>query len=277
MDRASQALAQGVPPGVPDSYRALADHGNVPRSTLNYRARGRRSIEEKAQSQQYLKPWEEDVVVKFVLQMYELGQPIRIKFIPSIAFSITRQRPEADRPLKPPGKNWTKALEKRHPRLQARRVSPLDWSRHEKNIRGKVTHWFEVIGKILQDPAILAENVYNMDETGVMLSMPGSVKVLVGKDDRRNYRGARVKRTTVTAIECISADGRYLDPMIIWPASTHRSNWTTFPTPGWQYAYSDSGYTDSKISFEWLKRIFNPQTQGRANKKPRVLICDGFS
>ncbi|KFY44744.1 hypothetical protein V495_03284, partial [Pseudogymnoascus sp. VKM F-4514 (FW-929)] len=65
MDRASQALAQGVPPGVPDSYRALADHGNVPRSTLNYRARGRRSIEEKAQSQQYLKPWEEDVVVKF--------------------------------------------------------------------------------------------------------------------------------------------------------------------------------------------------------------------
>ncbi|KFY67700.1 hypothetical protein V497_00256 [Pseudogymnoascus sp. VKM F-4516 (FW-969)] len=76
MDRASQALAQGVPPGVPDSYRALADHGNVPRSTLNYRARGRRSIEEKAQSQQYLKPWEEDVVV-----------------------NITRQRPEADRLL----------------------------------------------------------------------------------------------------------------------------------------------------------------------------------
>jgi len=26
MDRASQVLAQGVPPGVPKSYRALADH-----------------------------------------------------------------------------------------------------------------------------------------------------------------------------------------------------------------------------------------------------------
>jgi hypothetical protein len=101
----------------------------------------------------------------------------------------------------------------------------------EKNILGKVTHWFEVIGKVLQDPAILAENVYNMDETGVMLSMPGSVKVLVGKDDRRKYRGARVKRTTVTAIECISADGRYLNPMVIWPATAHRSNWTTFSTP----------------------------------------------
>lgn len=85
-------------------------------------------------------------------------------------------------------------------------------------------HWFEVIGAVLQDPAILAENVYNMDETGVMLSMPGSVKALVGKDDMRDYRGARVKRTMVTAIECISADGRYLKPMIIWPATTHQSN-----------------------------------------------------
>jgi hypothetical protein len=193
--------------------------------------------------------------------MSDLGQPIRIKFIPSIAFSVTRKRPKADRPLKPPGKNWVKALENRYPELQARRVSALDWNRYEKNIYEKVIHWFEVIGKILQDSAVLAENVYNMDETGVMLSIPGSVKVLVGKDDRRNYRGARVKRTTVTAIECISAGGRYLKPMIIWPASTYRSNWTTFPTPGWHYAYSESGYTDSKISLEWLKRVFDPQTQ----------------
>jgi hypothetical protein len=44
--------------------------------THYHRARGRRSIEEKAQSQQYLTPWEEDVVVKFELQMSDLGQPI---------------------------------------------------------------------------------------------------------------------------------------------------------------------------------------------------------
>ena len=115
-----------------------------------------------------------------------------------------------------------------------------------------------------------------MDETGVMLSMPGSVKVLVSKDDLRDYRGAGVKRTTVTAIECISADGRSLLPLIIWPASTHRSNWTTYSTPGWHFAYSDNGYNDSKISSEWLTRMFDPQTKGRANQKPRILICDGF-
>ncbi|KAI7081406.1 hypothetical protein KC356_g9134 [Hortaea werneckii] len=116
-----------------------------------------------------------------------------------------------------------------------------------------------------------------MDETGVMLSMLGCVRVVAGRNDLRDYRGARVERTTVTAVECIGADGRYLHPMVIWPAVTHRSNWTTFPTPGWHYACTESGYTDSGINLEWLTHVFDPQTKARANGKPRVLICDGAS
>jgi hypothetical protein len=214
MDKASQALAQGLPTGVPESYRAFADHSGVPCSTLYHRARGRQLIQAKAQSQQYLAPFEEKAVVQFILQMAELGTPMRIKYIPSIAFTATRHRPEADRLAKPPNKNWAKAFENRHPELKARKVRALDWNRYEKNIYHKIEHWFEVIGKVLEDLAILRENVYNMDETGVMLSMLGSIKVLVGRKNLRDYRGARVKRTVVTAIECISADGRYLDPMV---------------------------------------------------------------
>lgn len=211
-----------------------------------------------------------------MLLMSSLGHPVGIKFIPSLAFSIARRRSTAIKPIKPPGKNWARAFEKRHTKLKARRVRAIDWKRHESNIYDKIIEWFEVIGKVLQDPAILPENVYNMDEIGVMLSKLGSVKVLVGKDDLRDYRGAGVKRTMVTAIECISADGRSLLPLIIWPAVTHRSNWTTYLTPGWHYGHSENGYNDSKISLEWLTRVSDPQTKGLANRKPRVLICDGF-
>jgi hypothetical protein len=210
--------------------------------------------------------------------MSDLGRSVGIKYIASLAFSITGHRPIPQRPLKPPGKNWPRSFEKRNPILKARRVRALDWNRHPNNIYDKITHWFEVIGQTIQDPAnvILPENVYNMDETGVMLSMLGSVKVLIGKDDLRKYRGARVKRTVVTAIECISGDGRCLDPMVIWPASTHRADWTTYLTPGWYYACSESGYTDSYISLEWLKRVFDPQTKARVNQLPRMLICGWF-
>jgi hypothetical protein len=98
IDKASQAPAKGLPTGVPTSFRAFADHSGVPCSTLYHRARGRQSIQAKAQSQQYLAPFEEKAVVQFILQMAELGTPVRIKYIPSIAFTATRHRPEADRP-----------------------------------------------------------------------------------------------------------------------------------------------------------------------------------
>jgi hypothetical protein len=78
-----------------------------------------------------------------------------------------------------------------------------------------------MIREVLQDLAILSENVYNMDKTGVMLCMLGSIQVFVSKDDLQDYRGTDVKCTMVTAIECISANGRFLLPMIIWPATTH--------------------------------------------------------
>ncbi|TKA24784.1 hypothetical protein B0A54_17548 [Friedmanniomyces endolithicus] len=166
-------------------------------------------------------------------------------------------------------------FQKRHASaIRASKSGALDWNRFVTY--DKDDSWFDVIGKVLQDPAVLQENIDNMDETGIMLSKLHSVKVLVRTGDDRGYRGARVKRTTITAVECISASGEALDPMIIWPASTHRANWTTQSTPGWYCAYSDGGYTDSYLSLQWLKLVFDPQTKERANRRPRVLICDGF-
>ncbi|KAI0572333.1 DDE-1 domain-containing protein [Pyrenophora tritici-repentis] len=141
MDPASQALAQRLQDGVRDTL-------------------GRRSRAEQAQRQQYLTREEEKALVKFLLLMSSLGQPVRVKYLRSLAFSIARQR-----------------------------------STNES-----------------------------------------------------------IKR----------------------PASTHRSNWTTYPTPGWHYGFSKNGYNDSKISLEWLKCVFDSQTRERAGGRRHVLICDGF-
>jgi len=224
--------------------------------------------------QQYLTPWEEKALVKFLVHQDLLGRPVRIKYVGSIAFSLARRRTTGKPPAKPPSKNWPQCFYRRHPELKASTAKALDWNRY--NIREKVVHWFDIIGPVLQESDVLKENVYSMDETGIMLSQLGSVKVLVSKDNQQGCRGARVKRTTITAIDCVSGDGRFLHPMIIWPASTHRSNWSTWPTPGWHYGFSDSGFTDSYLSLQWLKLVFDPQTKERAGCKPRLLLCDGF-
>jgi len=54
MNKASQVLAQGVLVDVLKSYRALANHDEIPHSILHHRARERRSLEQKIKSQQYL-------------------------------------------------------------------------------------------------------------------------------------------------------------------------------------------------------------------------------
>ena len=93
------------------------------------------------------------------------------------------------------------------------------------------------------------------DETGVLLSSLKSLKVLVSREELRNYRGAGVQRTLITAIECISADGRFLDPLVIWSAAFHRSNWTAHPTPGWHFACTKSEYTDSSTTLYWIQHV----------------------
>ena len=54
-----------------------------------------------------------------------------------------------------------------------------------------------------------------MNETNIILSKLNSIKVLIGKVNKRGYRGARIKRTTIIAIEYISIVYTYLNPIII--------------------------------------------------------------
>lgn len=153
----------------------------------------------------------------------------------------------------------------------------MAWERHDHTIYPKVAEWFSVISQELVHPASLAENVYNMDETAVVVVKPGSLKFLVGKNELRDYRGIGSQRTLITAVECISAPGKHLGRLVIWPASTHRSNWTTCPTHGWHFARTGSGHTDNSISLYWMQHVFDRLTKHIANGKPRVLISDGVA
>jgi hypothetical protein len=213
MDQASPALAQELDPDLHRTQPASIE-SIVPRTTAWYRRKGRPSRKTKAEEQQYLTPLEEKALVTHLLRMAALGTPIRIKFIPPLAFSLACRR-FPTKAIKPPNKNWPQAFTRRHPELKSRRTRAMDWNRHDNNIYDKVTQWYEVIEPELRGADVKPENVYNMDETGVMLSMLNSVTVLLGKHDEHDYRGAGVKRTMVTAVECISASGECLKPMII--------------------------------------------------------------
>jgi len=51
----------------------------------------------------------------------------------------------------------------------------IAWERYKNNIYNKIIYWFKVIKEVLQDPAVLPENVYNINETRVILCMLSSI------------------------------------------------------------------------------------------------------
>jgi hypothetical protein len=269
-----------------NTYAVLAGMTGAGASTIWYRKRGRPSLQQKAITQQYLTPLEERALVNYLLRSDKNGYPLPVKFARTLAHIIAIRRAgvfasrnayqELEALIKPPGKNWPKAFHERWPELKAVRLKTIDWERHDHHIYDKVVHWFSIIGPQLADPTFKRENIYNMDETGVLLSLLKELKVLVDAYSLRAYRGAGVKRELITVIECISGDFRVLPPLVIWPASTHRANWVIYPTPGWHYGISKTGYTDTGINLYWIKTVFNPATKARAAGLPRLLISDGF-
>ncbi|KAH7548747.1 hypothetical protein BM1_10913 [Bipolaris maydis] len=119
MDPASQALVLELPPNVRKGISARARYGNVPRTTVHYRYRGRPSKKAKHGNQQYLSPAEEKALVDFLLRISTGGSPIRIKYIPSRAFCIARRR-VSNRPAEPPNENWPQSFCRRHLEIKLR-------------------------------------------------------------------------------------------------------------------------------------------------------------
>lgn len=154
------------------------------------------------------------------------------------------------------------------------RLNSLDWRRHEQNIYAKIMNWFDLMRAQLET-GVFQENVYNMDETGVF-SVLGSSKYLVSAEMQKTHRGTGSKRTLITAVECISADGRSLPPLIIFPDVDLRSNWVCHEALDWQFACSKKGYRNSAINLESMQKVFEPSTRERAGGRPRILINNGF-
>lgn len=141
------------------------------------------------------------------------------------------------------GKDWTQAFYLRHSGLKAARMEAIDWQRPETTIRPKTVRWFQIMATKLSE-----RDVYNLDETDILLSDLNTVKLLVARGDGQNCRNIGVCHTMITAVGCISADGRYLPPLITWPSKTLRSTLISYATPGWHDACNGNGYMDSAIN-----------------------------
>jgi len=255
------------------SVRNAALQWGIPRITLYDRLQGRASRKEAFSDMQRLSPAQEKHLTQWILTQGDLGLPpthAQIKQFTQRILAVNGDH-------QPIGKHWMQAFLKRNPSIRTQR----SYSRESVRVNGATTEvispWFNhfYIPEVL---AIKPENRYNMDEAGIMEGL-GDNGLVVGSAEKRSIQKKFPgSRAWTSFLECISATGVALPPLVIFKGKTVQQQW--FPqdlTPfrNWEFTATDNGWTTDEVAVEWLKKIFIPSTQPSSPQEKRLLIMDG--
>ena len=109
---------------------------------------------------------------------------------------------------------------------------------------------------IIQEESILPDDTYNMDETDFQIGM-GKDQLIITKQKRTHYFGLPENRESATAIECISATGEFVPLFLILSGTLHMAQWYQVKELDSRTAIipTSSGYSNDKISLEWIKHF----------------------
>jgi len=128
----------------------------------------------------------------------------------------------------------------------------------------------------IQKYGIAQDDVYNFDETGFRIGvLTGGTKVITHVATKAVYLSDPDNRESITSVECISAGGDVIAPMIIMAGKVmlekHFDNSLNSDT---LLAVSESGYSNDVLGLKWLHH-FHRFTEAKKKGVWRMLIFDG--
>lgn len=88
-----------------------------------------------------------------------------------------------------------------------------------------VREYFNILNELITKYNIPPENIYNMDEKGILLGVGKRTAAFVDRDQKTLYQVEDGNRELVTVIECISADGEALTPCVIYKGARRDLAW----------------------------------------------------
>lgn len=268
---ASQALRRRQIKSVTAAARAYA----VPRTTLRSRLNGRVSRDESRANGHKLSRNEEEVLVKWLLDMDDRGYPLTPEKTRAAALLLLKSRVE-DLGVTI-GVNWVSRFIKRTPQLKGAYSRKYDYVRAKCEDYTLLSAWFELVKNTKAAYGIQDCDTYNFDETGFALGVTATMRVITSSDKARPNLVQPGDREWVTCIETICADGHVLPPYVIFKGKNHQASWyKTFQLPpDWAIGVSPKGWTTNEHGIHWLKTHFERLTASRTQGTWRLLIMDG--
>jgi DDE superfamily endonuclease len=135
--------------------------------------------------------------------------------------------------------------------------------------------WYALFEQKFRTKAIRPEDIWNMDETDLILGLCLNGRVIGSSRTKRTYKKTpAASREWVTVVEAISAAGIALRPLVIFKGKSLQSSWFIRDSiPDWHYTTSDNAYASNIIGLKWLEDVFLPET-ARNPPCTRMLLLD---
>ncbi|KAJ5568130.1 hypothetical protein N7450_001957 [Penicillium hetheringtonii] len=256
------------------SIRRAADQFHVNRCTLARRLRGTINRAESRANSHKLTQIEEELLQQRILSLDRRGAAPTQAHVREMANLLLAKR--GSTPIQTVGEKWVYNFIQRHPELKSRFSRRYDYQRALQENPKIIQEWFNLVQTTIQQYGILADDIYNFDETGFAMGLCATHKVIA----RSEYYGRRSvlqpgNREWVTAIESISASGWALPPTLIFKGKQYNQAWFKELPYNWRFEVSANGWTSDKISLRWLQKQFIPSTNSRTHGRYRLLVLDG--
>ena len=140
-----------------------------------------------------------------------------------------------------------------------------------------MSEWYNKFCQVWKEKGLQPEDFWNMDESGFMIGMGRSQKIITRDAHEQLYIGSSSNCELVTVVEAISAGGMTIPPMVILAGKRHMARWSSHTgiKDDTLFAVSDSGFTNDQLSYQLVKHFdtFSAKTQVGLHQ---LLLLDGY-
>jgi hypothetical protein len=203
------------------TIRAAARIYQVSHTTLIRRRARDKSRRDIMANSRNLTDLEEDVLLKRILSLDSRGFQPRLSDIQEMA-----DRLRIDRDAPRVGPRWAQRFVQRQPRLITRFRRRIDYQRAKCEDPKVVQAWFALVQNTIAKYGIQELDIYNFDETGFIMGMLSSAKVVTSSKRRGRPRTKQPgNREWVTVIQSVCADGWVVPSYIVVKGKYHLLPW----------------------------------------------------
>ena len=187
---------------------------------------GRSCTQFNAETNAWLRPEEEDMVILYCLDLASRAFPLNHKTLKTHVDAILRARLGDDFPNSGVGINWTSRFVEKHSSRLGRY-----WSSSLETARGRAVNettnreWYNLLGNTIKEKNIQEECMWASDESGFQPGMGFKERVIGPAKQKTQHLQRDGNRENITVMVTICADGTDIPPTVIYKGKSFATTW----------------------------------------------------